>query len=292
MNLCIKRSINMTLVVASCIAVVACGGSDEIGGASSEDSFAATDAWEKASASCPCTLWPTTAVPPVVAASDTASVNLGVKFASDVNGYVTGLRFYKGAGNEGTHVGSLWSSSGQLLAQATFAGETSTGWQTVTFSAPVAITAGASYTASYFAPAGRYATDQSYFSRAFVASPLRATAGVYKYDGSSSFPSSEWNASNYWVDVMFTTTTTPASEAGAATLAWNASPGAVAGYRVYYGTAPRTYMQPVGSGTYSTRTGASIPGLTPGATYYFAVTAVDSAGSESAYSDEVSKRVE
>ena len=41
-----------------------------------------------------------------------------------------GIRFYKAVANTGTHVGSLWTASGQLLASATFTGETASGWQT------------------------------------------------------------------------------------------------------------------------------------------------------------------
>ena len=33
---------------------------------------------------------------------------------------VVGVPFYKAAGNTGTHVGDLWSSTGQKLAGATF----------------------------------------------------------------------------------------------------------------------------------------------------------------------------
>ena len=55
---------------------------------------------------------------------DTAAVELGVKFRSDVDGYVTGVRFYKGTGNTGTHVGHLWSATGTNLGTVTFTGET------------------------------------------------------------------------------------------------------------------------------------------------------------------------
>ena len=68
---------------------------------------------------------------------DAHSVELGVKFTSEVFGTVTGVRFYKSAANTGTHIGSLWSASGQLLATATFTGETASGWQQVNFSTPV-----------------------------------------------------------------------------------------------------------------------------------------------------------
>ena len=66
----------------------------------------------------------------------------GVKFTASVNGVVTGVRFYKAAANTGAHVGSLWSSSGTLLASGTFTNETASGWQTLTFSSPVTVTAG------------------------------------------------------------------------------------------------------------------------------------------------------
>ena len=54
-------------------------------------------------------------------------------------------------------LGHLWDASGNLLATATFTGETASGWQEVDFTNPVAITANTTYVASYFAPAGGYA---------------------------------------------------------------------------------------------------------------------------------------
>ena len=44
-------------------------------------------------------------------------------------GTVTGIRFYKSSTNTGTHVGNLWTADRQLLAPATFTGETASGWQ-------------------------------------------------------------------------------------------------------------------------------------------------------------------
>jgi hypothetical protein len=161
--------------------------------------------------SCPCTIWSASTTPGNAAASDSGSVELGVKVRSDVNGYITGIRFYKGTGNTGTHIGNLWSSTGTLLASATFTNETAAGWQQVTFASPVAVTAGTTYVASYFAPSGHYAYDLSYFSSSGVDnSPLHALAttvspdGVYAYAGSSSYPGNSGNGTNYWVDVLFT----------------------------------------------------------------------------------------
>ena len=148
---------------------------------------------------------------------DTSSVELGVKFVVDEPGFITGVRFYKGTANTGTHVGNLWDSSGGLLASATFTDESGSGWQEVAFASPVAVEPGQTYVASYFAPNGRYHGTNSFFSGTGAGSaPIRALAdgvdggnGVYRYGSSSAFPSSSWNASNYWVDAMFTTDSGP-----------------------------------------------------------------------------------
>lgn len=68
-------------------------------------------------------------------------------------------------------------------------------------------------------------------------------------------------------------------------LAWNPNPEPdIDYYRVYVGTASRQYTQ-----SYSTaQPFFAIPPLPDGAKYYFAVTAVNSAGLESDYSDEIS----
>ena len=77
------------------------------------------------------------------------AIELGLKFRSDVAGKITGIRFYKNPYNTGVHSGSLWSANGQLLASGVFSNETATGWQTLTFAAPVSIAANTTYIASY-----------------------------------------------------------------------------------------------------------------------------------------------
>ncbi|WP_275196093.1 DUF4082 domain-containing protein [Bradyrhizobium sp. CSA207] len=143
--------------------------------------------------------------PAVPSGSDTSQVNLGVQFASSVAGTITGIKYYKSANDPGTHTGSLWSSTGTLLATATFTNESSSGWQTVTFSNPVSIAAGTTYVASFHSN-GHYASSTSYFTTARTNGPLTAPAninGVYTYGTSNLFPTSAYNASNYWVDVVF-----------------------------------------------------------------------------------------
>ena len=153
------------------------------------------------------TLFTPSTVPAKPASSDTGSVNLGVRFRTDAPGFVTGIRFYKGPGNTGTHIGDLWTSSGQLLASGTFTNETTGGWQELNFSAPVAITANTDYVASYLAPVGNYAADGAYFATNAVSNGLlhapAGNNGVFTYSSSPAFPSSSFNSTNYWVDVVF-----------------------------------------------------------------------------------------
>ena len=78
-------------------------------------------------------IWPSSAVPGVVDGGPDSSVELGVKFRSDLGGSITGLRFYKANTNTGTHVGNLWTGTGTRLASATFTGESAAGWQQVNF---------------------------------------------------------------------------------------------------------------------------------------------------------------
>ena len=160
-------------------------------------------------------IWSASAIPthPTYDTNDVNSYKFGVKFKSDFGGYVTGVRFYKGPNNSGTHIGNLWTSNGVNLASAVFTGETGGGWQEVSFATPVAITAGTTYVASYFDPHGGYSADLAGEPGGLAAGvdnpPLHALAnsttpnGVYVQSASSAFPTSSGNGVNYWVDVSF-----------------------------------------------------------------------------------------
>jgi hypothetical protein len=153
-------------------------------------------------------LWPNNPTPSIVTVNDPNAVELGVNFQSSQAGGVLGIRFYKGPQNTGTHVGSLWDSGGNLLGQVTFSGETASGWQQMSFATPINISANTTYIASYHNN-GFYSADQNYFATAYISGTLTALAssnsggnGVYLY-GAGGFPTNTYNASNYWVDVVF-----------------------------------------------------------------------------------------
>lgn len=82
--------------------------------------------------------------------------------------------------------------------------------------------------------------------------------------------------------------------AGTATVSWNANTESdLAGYKIYYGTSPRTSSCPPGDYASSVNIGNvtsyTFPNLTNGATYYFSITAFDTSNNESCFSSEVNK---
>ncbi|QEH37847.1 Copper resistance protein CopC [Aquisphaera giovannonii] len=204
----LEPSTTYTLTVANAI--------DPAGNAMSPVSWAFTTTSTVVNAS----LWGSATLPAVTWFSDPTAYELGVKFTSDIAGWVTGLRFYKGSSAYSNHVGHLWDASGNLLATLTFTGETGSGWQQAIFSQPVEIAAGAIYVASYYAPSGGYALSSGYFATSptntgvlhAVSSPASGGNGVYRV-GSSGFPTATTNASNYWVDVIFANILVPAVKA-------------------------------------------------------------------------------
>jgi len=246
--------------------------------------------------SCPCSIWGAGVTPSIPDGGDPRSVELGVKLTSQVFGTVTAIRFYKSAANTGTHVGSLWSSSGERLATASFTSETPSGWQQVNFSTPVDVFPNTTYVAAYFAPAGHYAATPFYFysppatgGNALNSPPLHAVPasaksgnGVYAYSSSSTFPSSTYNGANYWVDPVFVPAPTPGQVGnvsgtpgpGSVNLRWSApsTGGPVTTYTVtpYIGSAAQKATNVTGT---PPTTGTNITGLTSGTPYTFTVQA-------------------
>lgn len=88
------------------------------------------------------------------------------------------------------------------------------------------------------------------------------------------------------VGIILILSWTASAIAADAILSWDANTESnLAGYKVYYGTSSGNYGAPADVGN---QTSFTVTGLT-GPTYYFAVTAYDTSGVESGYSNEVSK---
>ncbi|MEV4988626.1 DUF4082 domain-containing protein [Pseudarthrobacter sp. LMD1-1-1.1] len=175
---------------------------------------------------CPCTLYQDTVTPTTLEVKDGVPLSLGVRFASSASGNITGIRFYKAAGNTGTHTGTLFTAAGQQLASVTFSGESTAGWQTATFSQPVAIAADTEYIAAYKSLTGTYSYTQGGFSTGFTSGPLRTTQGSGGYSYSSDFPGNS-SSNSYLVDVVFTSTATASLTVSSLSPAANATGVAV-----------------------------------------------------------------
>jgi hypothetical protein len=257
---------------------------------------------------CPCpNLWRATTTPESTGGlsdfPESNALELGVKFRSDVDGYISGVRFYKGLGNTGTHLGHLWTASGQLLATATFINETPSGWQQVLFDAPVPITANTLYVASYHTNVGHYAVTPGMFVSGPVdAPPLHAPStgevggnGVFAV-GATTFPTNSFNGNYYWVDVVFATSTVDETEpmvANVRELAIDSSKLEVswstdeeASGRVEYSTDatfPAATTLSVSSSEFKTSHRLTITGLAANTTYYLRIVATDPTGNRATF---------
>jgi hypothetical protein len=161
---------------------------------------------------CPCNVFQASTTPSNTLQNDGQPIQVGMKFRSSIDGFISGARFYKQAGNTGTHTAQLYSNTGALLAQATFINESASAWQEVAFSTPIAITANTIYIISYHSASGSYSADDNGFVQgvangnlyAFADSEVSGGNGVYKY-GALGFPNLNFEESNYFVDVVFNT---------------------------------------------------------------------------------------
>lgn len=151
-----------------------------------------------------------TAAPAAIETGDTTDYELGMRFQANASGYVTELRYYRGAADAGdtdTRTLTLWSASGQALGQATVVSTAgATGWQSATLATAIALQANTTYIVSY-GTTDNYAYTSAWFATAHassdgVLSAITGSNGVFAV-GPGGFPTLTYNSTNYWVDVTF-----------------------------------------------------------------------------------------
>ncbi|MDP4251923.1 MAG: DUF4082 domain-containing protein [Bacteroidota bacterium] len=149
--------------------------------------------------------------------NDGQPLTLGVKFKANNDGYISAIRFYKAKNEVAQYTVGLWSTDVNdpqpLQGTATFSSTADTGWVEVPFVNPVQISANKVYIASYFSPNGWYSDTNSGLADSIVNGPLTALAdndpegdgvnGVYDYSTALFYPTSSYQATNYWVDVKY-----------------------------------------------------------------------------------------
>jgi len=160
---------------------------------------------------CPCSIWENTAPGTFATELNGNAVELGVRFQSDTDGYITAVRFYKPSGGAGTYTVNLWTTSGTNLGSGVMEIGAEAGWQEIPLGDAAAIDAGVPYIASYHSPTGIYIYTAGALVDAISNPPIRtlpsesgAPNGVYAYSPTSAFPNTYWDQSpNYWVDPLF-----------------------------------------------------------------------------------------
>jgi hypothetical protein len=167
--------------------------------------------WRFTTSMCPCSLFATPLVPALQnlptrdgrAGTGPWTYELGVKFRVDEPMRLQAIRFWKSASETGTHVVSLWTTGGMLLASTAVTGETASGWQNGVFSSPPLLQAGTTYVASANANSFYNVTSRGLATQV-ISGPLRSVAdGANGIFGSAAgqFPNQTFNSSNYFTDV-------------------------------------------------------------------------------------------
>ena len=231
--------------------------------------------------------------------TDTEAVELGMKFQTDGSSPITGVRFYKAGLNGGTHVGKLWTTSGQLLQSVTFTNETATGWQTATFSTPFQPQANTTYIVSYYAPQGHYARDANVFNNSLgsltgvglaPASSAVGGNGVYKYGVGGGFPDQTYQSPNYYVDIIVSDKKPPAAPTSLA-LGSVTSTTAVISWVATVGKQVANYLINRNGTLVATLPGAALTfsdnNLNPQTIYTYTVQAKDNCGNISVVSNSL-----
>ena len=127
---------------------------------------------------CPCGLWTDATQPTSMTDPDTVAVELGTAFSADTDGSVTGVRFYKGPENTGTHTGlPVVDATAPASRRPRPPASRAPGGRRPPSRLRSAITAGTTYVASYLAPNGKYsATPGAGSPRRSTSPPLHTSA--------------------------------------------------------------------------------------------------------------------
>lgn len=214
----------------------------------------------------------TTQTPARPSATDNRTYELGMKFQLAKAGGITAIRYYKSAGDDGVHVGHIWSSTGTLLASATFSNETASGWQQQALTSPLLVQAGTTYVVSVNI-IKNYPYTGSGLATAIVNGDVSSVAdgnnGVFGNSGA--FPSASYQNANYFRDIVFVvgstgpatklalTPSTLASHTGVP-IAYTATIQDAGGGRVFSATNAVTFSVSGVTGTFSATTVSAVSG--------------------------------
>ena len=170
-----------------------------------------TTSWTFTTSACPCSVF-AAALTPSLTGNPTSdgrtgtgpfTYELGMKFTVDTATQLTAIRFYKDAGETGSHTGTLWTIDGTKVTTVAFSNETSSGWQQQALSAPVQLQTGTTYIVSVNANAS-FGVTPGGLAASQGTGPLHSVVGSNGVFGSAAgvFPTGTYNSTNYFVDVV------------------------------------------------------------------------------------------
>lgn len=128
---------------------------------------------------------------------------LGTKFTTTQNAIITKIKYYKTAGETGSHSGKIWNANGEKLAEVSFTNESNFGWQIAELTSPILVFPGNVYIVSVNANTEYAYTSNELavqISNGFLSSVADNNNGVFN-DTPELFPSQSFNNSNYYRDI-------------------------------------------------------------------------------------------
>ena len=161
-------------------------------------------------------IWPRDLPVAAFDASPNGATEAGVRFRSDLGGWVVAIRYHRGAGDPGSRVVHLWDRDGQVLAEAPAGPAFDGGWHEVVLPRPVRVEPGLAYVASRRLDQGRIAVTDDYFDEPVESPPFRVqvgtpvqVGGAFAFARTGAFPGEGVRGANPWVDVVFVPSAVP-----------------------------------------------------------------------------------
>lgn len=152
-----------------------------------------------------------TGTPASVPHQEDNPLELGIRFQSNVAGFVKGVRFFSDDDVDpaAVYTGALRMADGTLMASAVFSGPiTSDTWTQVLFSVPVEIAANTEYIVTYHSTRFNHSEQAGGAAAPITNGPLStpASGAVFRYENTFDPTGAGFAASNnnYWADVLFT----------------------------------------------------------------------------------------
>jgi hypothetical protein len=139
--------------------------------------------------------------PQTVTAQTNGPFNLACEVTvSAPGGNLVGVRFWKIAADTGTHTATVYRTSDQaLLGSQAFTGESASGWQSMTFSAPVALAAGTYRVCVNHTTVNYCSVPNTGMARA--SAPYAVAAGAFGLAGAGTgYPVTAYGSFNFLVD--------------------------------------------------------------------------------------------